>query len=439
MLSDETASSEQGINLLHAIMGYDSWHERLKLLSSPDAMDRFLNHVVTTVPYYRSLCARTLQRTSLPWKSFPIISRSDIIAGRDGFLSARFIEEAGRFTRRSSGTSGARLEVSFDLGAWYGFLYHAYVELVRYLPDSKSLFAPGKVGIVLVTNKPGRLRTTRILLPLKAALIRQLVLGRNNEEERQVVSLLRQVRIPILYGKPSNLLQLADLDERNPSSNTRISARSIMTSGENLYEDHRERLEDWFRCPVYNAYISTEGGLIGAECQYRTGLHVPQERVRLEVLKPSGRATAEGSGEILLTNLANWGMTFVRYRTGDHATIRNTSCLCGHRGPTIRDFPGRESTCFNFSGKNFSPRRFDRIIGSLPLKEFQLAQVGTSRVLVKWVPASSSLNTSAVEEMITGAIRRTLGNNVQVSTRAVVAITRPGGKMRRYVRLPGVA
>ncbi len=435
MLNDETPSAEKGANLLLALQGYDSWHERLKLLSSHAALDVFLSHVTNTVPYYRSLCAEMPAGTSRSLRSFPITTRADIFARRDEFLSSRFIEDARRFTRRSSGTVGAPLTVSFDLSAWYGFLYHTYVEVTHYLPDIKSMFAPGRLGVALVTNKPGRKRTTQILLPLKASLIRQLVLGRDDEEERQIVRLLRRERVPILYGKPSSLLQLVDLDKRQAPRNTRVRSLSVLSSGENLYEDHRERLEDWFRCPVYNAYISTEGGLIAVECQHRTGLHVQQDRVRLEVLKPDGSTASHGTGEVLLTNLANWAMAFVRYRTGDNATIRRTSCPCGHSGQTILDFPGREATYFTFSGRKLATRRLDKILGRLPLKEFQLVQLGcTGKMLVKWVPASPDLNPGSVEETITRAIRKALGGNIKVSASAVAAITKTGGKMRRYIR-----
>ena len=52
-----------------------------------------------------------------------------------------------------------------------------------------------------------------------------------------------------------------------------------------ISEEDRAKIEAWLGGRVYNAYISTEGGLIGMECEHRTGLHVMENRVQLEVLR----------------------------------------------------------------------------------------------------------------------------------------------------------
>jgi phenylacetate-CoA ligase len=91
---------------------------------------------------------------------------------------------------------------------------------------------------------------------------------------------------------------------------------------------------------------------MAAECDAHEGMHVSQENLVLEIAR-DGRGAAPGeSGEVLVTDLHNFGMPFIRYVNGDVATLAPEGrCACGRwlrklahvdgrRVDTLRDAKG---------------------------------------------------------------------------------------------------
>ncbi len=271
--------------------------------------------------------------------------------------------------------------------------------------------------------------------PLGLALLRQLVLERSREEDEDVVRLLRARNIPLLYGKPSTLLLLADVDACL-AGNERIRPFAILVSGEALYADQRRELENRFDSTVYNAYVATEGGLIAMECSRHCGLHLRDEFVYAEVVGEDGAIRQEGSGDIVIATLFNRGHLFVRYRLGDWVEISRVECACGFTGRTITTLRAREANRFVLPCGEIAAKTFERFLASLPLREFQVDQIGEERPTLKWVARDPSV--SGVLH-VQHAIERWLRDNGWLQWIEAVpmdAVTPRGGKHRRFVRLP---
>src|SRR5207237_1160011 len=124
----------------------------------------------------------------------------------------------------------------------------------------------GAMSVALCTTRRKREATAVVLPSLRYSLLRRFAIGMNRESDDLVVQALRAQTVPILYGKPSYLLALMQIDKQYSGKPSRIAARAILVSGENLFSNHRRLLEDWFDCRVYNAYASAEGGLIAVDC-----------------------------------------------------------------------------------------------------------------------------------------------------------------------------
>jgi len=86
--------------------------------------------------------------------------------------------------------------------------------------------------------------------------------------------------------------------------------------------------------------------LMGAETEAHEGLLVPMENILLEVIvkDKNGRerpAQPGETGEVVVTDLHNFGMPLIRYKNGDLArTMDDTPCACG-RGPGAGGPPAR--------------------------------------------------------------------------------------------------
>lgn len=104
------------------------------------------------------------------------------------------------------------------------------------------------------------------------------------------------------------------------------SLRSINPISENLYDFQRETLEQAFQCPVFEEYCCNDGGACAWECDAHQGLHSCMERAIIEEL----------DGEMIVTDLWNRAMPFIRYRNGDSVTFLRNQCPCGRQLPLIR-------------------------------------------------------------------------------------------------------
>jgi len=101
---------------------------------------------------------------------------------------------------------------------------------------------------------------------------------------------------------------------------------SVTPSSENLYDFQRDLMEEAFGCKVFEEYCCNDGGACGWECEKREGLHYSMERAVIE----------EIDGEMVVTDLWNRAMPFIRYRNGDSVRWLDKKCSCGRELPLMR-------------------------------------------------------------------------------------------------------
>lgn len=101
---------------------------------------------------------------------------------------------------------------------------------------------------------------------------------------------------------------------------------SINPISENLYDYQRRTMEKAFGCPVYEEYCCNDGGACAWECDAHEGLHYCMERAIIEDI----------DGEMVVTDLWNRAMPFIRYKNGDSVTFLDNKCSCGRELPLIK-------------------------------------------------------------------------------------------------------
>jgi glycosyltransferase involved in cell wall biosynthesis/phenylacetate-coenzyme A ligase PaaK-like adenylate-forming protein/MoaA/NifB/PqqE/SkfB family radical SAM enzyme len=101
---------------------------------------------------------------------------------------------------------------------------------------------------------------------------------------------------------------------------------SVIPSSENLYDYQRQTMEQAFKCKVYEEYCCNDGGACAWECQKREGLHYAMERAIIE----------EEHGKMIVTDLWNLAMPFIRYENGDSVKFFDSKCSCGRQLPLIK-------------------------------------------------------------------------------------------------------
>ncbi len=106
------------------------------------------------------------------------------------------------------------------------------------------------------------------------------------------------------------------------------SLHSIVVGAEKLHAFQRQKIEEVFGVRVFETYGSREFMLIGAECEEHAGLHLSMDNLLVEVVDDEGSPTPTGEiGNVVVTDLFNYAMPFIRYVTGDLATRDGGSAL----------------------------------------------------------------------------------------------------------------
>lgn len=150
---------------------------------------------------------------------------------------------------------------------------------------------------------------------------------------------LRRFRPRTLYGYPSALAELAEFVRA--AGLPPICVARIFCTAERLTDAHRRLLRDVFEGEVFNLYCSREHGCVAFECERHEGLHIDTGSVFVEVVR-DGRPVEPGeSGEIVITDLLNYGMPFIRHATGDMAAVVAGRCECGLSLPRLARLDGR--------------------------------------------------------------------------------------------------
>jgi phenylacetate-CoA ligase len=147
----------------------------------------------------------------------------------------------------------------------------------------------------------------------------------------------------MLAGYPSALARLAQRGREVGLDCGPWRPAAAFVTGEMLYEDQRQAIEQFFGCPVANGYGARDAGFLVHECP-SGGLHVGTEYIVMELIGPDGQPVPCGTaGEVVITHLASHDFPFLRYRTGDMAVASDEVCRCGRGLPLLERVEGRRN------------------------------------------------------------------------------------------------
>ncbi|GAI39416.1 unnamed protein product, partial [marine sediment metagenome] len=101
-------------------------------------------------------------------------------------------------------------------------------------------------------------------------------------------------------------------------ANIDIKPKAIQSSAETLDPRVRKRVEAAFQARVFDRYGGRECGVVAHECELHKGWHIFSNTHVVEILDDDWLPMACGTmGNIVITNLNNYAMPFVRYAVGD--------------------------------------------------------------------------------------------------------------------------
>ena len=117
--------------------------------------------------------------------------------------------------------------------------------------------------------------------------------------------------------------------------------KGIISTAMVLHSHERKTIEEVFGIEVTNRYGCEEVSLIACECEQHQGLHINLDTLVVETIR-DGKQTLPGEpGSIVVTDLTNYGMPFIRYKVGDVGILSGESCSCGRSFPMLQSVEGR--------------------------------------------------------------------------------------------------
>ena len=195
-----------------------------------------------------------------------------------------------------------------------------------------------------------------------------------------------------------------------------------------LHPHYRTLAEYVFKTKVYNRYGSREVGLIAMECT-EGRMHINCRDLYLEIESPDPYTEP---GEILITQLNNYAMPFIRYRIGDVGLLCDEMCPCGNDLPILAELLGRTTATFRtrsgtlIHGGYFTQQFYD-VDG---MTQFQIIQESLKHCVLKVV--TNEKWTESTRCLLVQGIQDALGTTVVVTVELVDEIPLPASGKREY-------
>lgn len=256
------------------------------------------------------------------------------------------------------------------------------------------------------------------------------------DQMEKYIKEINRFKPAVLRGYVSNLYELALFaDNRKIAINP---PRVVISSAGRLYDSMRRQIEKSFGCSVINHYGSREVHNIAMECPLKTGLHVSDFTIYLEILDKDGKSCPPGvEGDIVLTSLTNYAMPFIRYFIGDRGVIEEGRCSCGRGFSRLRTVTGRRVDCFvTRNGRLVPGEYFIYLLGVFlhnnPFSKVQAIQEDYDLIIIKYSLKNNEIFSRTFALEIASKIKIVMGQECRIEFESVKDILTPASGKYQY-------
>lgn len=405
---------------------FDTWQlwQRPKLRA-------LLIHASEHVPYYRDYWAARkaagdyASREDL--ENWPVLEKEDVRKNPKAFLSdnprPRFV-----VWEHTSGTTGSPLKVALsrkEIRFWYALFEARWRRWYGVNRENRWAIIGGRQVAAPAAVKPP--------FWVWNGSFRQLYLSAYHlspDSARFYIQALVSQKVDYIYAYSSALYALALSGEAQNVLPPRLKA--VVTNAEPLLAVQREKIRNYFGCPVYETYGMSEMVAGASECKSGR-MHLWPDAGIYEVQDDSGNLSRTGTGALVATGLFHEAMPLIRYRVGDRVQLsdRESQCSCGAKLPVLESVEGRcDDMIMTRDGKMIG--RMDPVFkNGLPILEAQIIQESLSEIRVLVVPQKGY--TAQTDAEIAERIKERVGP-VSVKIERTERIPRTGnGKFRAVI------
>lgn len=243
---------------------------------------------------------------------------------------------------------------------------------------------------------------------------------------------LEEFQPSCIYGYASSLALLAKFAQAENKEIILPKLKGVFTTGEPLYPDQRQLIQETFHSPVANEFGSRDSGFIAHESPKGQMLLMSESNI-LEILDQQGHPVNPGeTGEAVITGLCSQAQPFIRYRTGDMIKATDKTCLDGRGLHVLGEVIGRST--------DFIIKQDGTILHALAViyvlraiegvESFKIIQHSTSELEVQIV--TNSLWKKESQQQIIEQLQQRMGNiNIEINQLEAIPPEKSG--KHRYV------
>ncbi len=402
-------------------------HEEIKELQFKKVKNIFC-YAYEKIPYYRKVFQeygvnpKDIQ-TFEDIENYPVLTKKDVRENRED-LTIR--PKPNKFEHRhTSGTTGQALAFIKDR------LATSYMRSIDYRSYGWHGIEPGVKQARFWSCKSS-------LLGILIENIKDYVINRKryqvfNLSDNQFVKYYKQMRRfkPFyIYGYTSGVYEFARFIQKNKLPPIE-SIKTVIATAEMLFPYQRACIEGAFKCKCVIEYGCTETGVIAFECPERN-LHLMEDNLFIEFTKGGKRVQPKEPGDILLTELHNFSMPFLRLDLGDMGSYSTESCPCGRGLGLMHSIEGRQNSFFRTpDGRLIYDSIFDFMAENKHVKIFKIILRSNVKLTIKIVP-QSEIFPDSVKTEFTKKIRHYIGDSMDIEYIIVDAIERDSSGKRHY-------
>ena len=175
--------------------------------------------------------------------------------------------------------------------------------------------------------------------------------------------------------------------ERNKSHCIEAKIDSIVTISEGLSKESREIIQKHFKCPVFSRYSNVENGIIAQQIPTSgNDFLINTASYFIEILNFENDSPVPNGtiGRIVVTDLFNKAMPFIRYDTGDVGALK-LKIINGVEEKFLTHVGGRKlDQIYNTKGELISSYIVYRNMWSYPeIEQYQLIQIESGKYVFK--------------------------------------------------------
>lgn len=378
-------------------------------------LGRLLVHVYHHVPYWEEWFKRSGVtpgdlRSLDDIRRLPIIGKSDIRTNKDRMLADNWLGQT--WTKSTGGATGVPLELDYTAESydWRVACSKRGYSWAMGCEDGRKQAHIWGVAI------GGQSHLAKLKQDIHHCVFRQKYFNCfefDAELMAQCLKSLNRFQPEYVIGYTNPLYEFARYIQRKGA--LRFFPKAILCGAEKLHFFQRETIEAVFQCPAFNTYGSREFMLIASECEKHEGLHVSMENLIVEVIKEDGSPAKPGeTGDLVITDLHNYGMPFIRYRIGDMAVASDHVCSCGRGLALLADIVGRSLDIIRTpSGRNVPGEFFPHLMKEFKgVERFQVVQDELDHLEVKII--RNTRFSEAEYQCMQDEIRKIVGNEMRV-------------------------